>query len=65
MRYIINVFLVLILGAVGTAQAQHLYSTNPPDWYIGTDGIMQYVAPDEAAIPNDATGDMIRYTIKA
>ena len=61
MRYIINVFLVLVLGAVGTAQAQHLYSTNPPDWYIGTDGIMQYVAPDEAAIPNDATGDMIRY----
>ena len=72
MRYLINVFLVLILGAVGTAQAQHLFSTNPADWWFGNPGTaaqtpgdpnayMIYVAPLESTIPNDATGAMIRY----
>lgn len=50
-----------MLGVVGSAQATHTVSPNPEDWYIGTDGVLQYVAPDEAAIPNDATGAMIRY----
>lgn len=46
---------VILQGLIGTAHALSP-STNPPDWYEGT-----YVAPDESAIPNDATGDMIRY----
>jgi thiosulfate dehydrogenase len=60
-RYLRHTVLVLMLGAVGSAQATHSVSPNPEDWYIGTDGVLQYVAPDEAAIPNDATGAMIRY----
>lgn len=56
MRHSINVFLVLLLGAIGTAQAIHFVSTNPADWYDGT-----WIAPAESTIPNDATGDMIRY----
>ena len=46
---------------VSSAQANHAVSPNPEEWWIGTDGVLQYVAPDEAAIPNDATGAMIRY----
>ena len=67
MRYLTNALLVLILGAVGTAQAQHLMSTNTADWWYGnpesTSGpdYMIYVAPLESTIPNDATGTMIRY----
>ncbi len=68
MRYLIHVFLVLILGAAGTAQAQHILSTNPADWWYAnpeapTPGpeYLTYVAPDEATIPNDVTGAMIRY----
>lgn len=50
-----------MLGTVGSAQAAHTVSPNPEEWWIGADGVLQYVAPDEAAIPNDATGAMIRY----
>jgi thiosulfate dehydrogenase len=48
--------LVILLGVAGTASATHQYSPNPADWFDGT-----WTAPSEDAIPNDATGDMIRY----
>ncbi len=67
MRHLRNACFVLLLGAMGTAQAQHIKSTNPADWWFGNPestvqpDYMIYVAPDVASIPNDATGNMIRY----
>lgn len=56
MKHSIYSMVVLVLGAIGTALANHVVSTNPADWYDGT-----WIAPAESAIPNNAEGDMIRY----
>lgn len=56
MRHSINAFVVLMLGAIGTAQAIDFVSSDPADWYDGT-----WIQPEESTIPNDAEGDMIRY----
>lgn len=47
---------ITLLGFTSIARAADVYSPYPPDWYDGT-----WVAPPESSIPNDATGDMIRY----
>lgn len=59
MRYLTIPFAFLLLTAVETTEAFTgvcLDSADYACWYEGT-----WVAPSEAAIPNDATGDMIRY----
>ena len=59
MKYFAIPLAFLLQMAVGTAQAFTgvcLDTTDYPCWYEGT-----WVAPSEASIPNDATGDMIRY----
>ncbi len=60
MRYLVAIpFALLLQTAVETAQAALGVCLDSADyncWYEGT-----WVAPDEAAIPNTATGDMIRY----
>ena len=59
MRYIIA-FLALIGGGISGAQAAP--STNTADWFIDpATGVVTWVTPSEATIPNDATGNMIRY----
>jgi len=60
-NYLISTLLILILGAAGTAVANHAVSPNPEDWWRGSNGVMQYVAPDEATIPNTDLGNSIRY----
>ena len=60
----IRVFFMLFLGTIGAAQADHVMSVNPAEWYSPDGGLtFPYVAPDEATLPpvGDATGDMIRY----
>jgi len=58
MRYF-ALFLFVLLSGIGTASAA---SSNPADWYTDpVTGVVTWVAPDEATIPNNATGDMIRY----
>jgi thiosulfate dehydrogenase len=68
MRNPINVLALLTLGLVGVAHAQALDLTDPANWWFGNPDApnsgpeyMTYVAPDEATIPNDAAGAMIRY----
>ncbi|MEK7415056.1 MAG: c-type cytochrome [Planctomycetota bacterium] len=60
MRYLVAIpFAFLLQTAVGTAEAFTGVCKDSADyacWYEGT-----WVAPSEAAIPNTATGDMIRY----
>lgn len=59
MRYIIA-FLALIGGGISGAQAAP--SSNTADWFIDpATGVLTWIAPSEASIPNDATGNMIRY----
>jgi len=64
--------LVLTLGIAGTAQGQSTARTNTADWWMGNPEAassnpapgaeyLTYVAPDEASIPNDDTGALIRY----
>ncbi len=59
----IRVFVILFLGAAGAAQAEHVLSNNPTEWWSPDGGLTYpYVAPDEAAIPpiGDPRGDRIR-----
>lgn len=60
MRYIALLIAASLLQTLaGTAQAFTTVCKDTADyacWYEGT-----WAAPDEAAIPNDGTGDMIRY----
>ncbi len=55
MKYSLHAVVVLVLGAIGIAQAEDP-STNPADWFEGT-----WIQPAESTIPNNAEGDMIRY----
>lgn len=59
----IRLFVILFLGA-STAQAGHVLSNYPAEWWSPDGGLtFPYVAPDEAAIPpvGDPKGDRIRY----
>ncbi len=58
MRYVIAL-LALIGGGISGAQAAP--SNNTADWFLDANGVMTWIAPNEATIPNDATGNMIRY----
>jgi thiosulfate dehydrogenase len=58
MKYFALILLLLSPGT-GTTWAA---SNNPADWFNDpVTGLPTWIAPDEATIPNDATGDMIRY----
>lgn len=58
MKYIIT-FLVLLQVTTGAALAAP--SNDTAEWYRDSvTGVMTWIAPDEATIPNDAAGDMIR-----
>ncbi len=57
---IIIALLALIGSGISCAQAAP--SNNTADWFIDpATGVTTWIAPNEAAIPNDATGNMIRY----
>ena len=59
MKYIIT-FLVLLQITTGAAWAAP--TNNTAEWYRDpVTGVMTWIAPDESTIPNDATGEKIRY----
>ena len=51
-------FLVLLQVVNGAVLAAP--SNNTAEWYRNSAGVMTWIAPDEATIPNNADGDKIR-----
>ena len=57
-----TIIALLALIGSGISCAQAAPSNNTADWFIDpATGVMTWIAPNEATIPNDATGNMIRY----
>ena len=57
MKYLIT-FLVLLQVATSVVLAAP--SNNTAEWYRNLAGVMTWIAPDEAAIPNNAAGQLIK-----